>query len=98
MDKHPKSIPGALNEYYALKESGNVEALNQWNDKYNSPRKYEQIPDNCPEGGQTVAQGYYTQNNDKHYDSDESDPDLWDGGYFPPRDDDFFGDADVFEY
>ena len=99
MEYHPKSIPEALNEYYFIKDSGNVEALNKWNDRYNSPRKYEQIPDNCPEGGQPVAQGYYTQNKDKHYDSDESDSDPWDGGYFPPRDeDDFFGDADVFEY
>ena len=62
---------------------------NQWNDLYNSP---------CPKGGQTVAQGYYTQT-DKQYDSDESDPDNWDGGYFPPRDDDEqFGDADYHEY
>ena len=62
---------------------------NQWNDLYNSP---------CPKGGQTVAQGYYTQVNDQEDDSDESDSDNWDGSYFPPNDyDEYYGDADPYE-
>ena len=99
MDNHPKSIPEALNQYYALKDSGNVEALNEFNELYNKPKKYQQDPGHYPMEGPTVAQGYYTQVNDQEDDSDESDSDNWDGRYFPPRDDDEqFGDADYFEY
>ena len=55
MDNHPKSIPGALNEYYALKDSGNVEALNEWNELYNKPKKYQHDPGHYPKEGQIVT-------------------------------------------
>ena len=59
---------------------------------------YQHDPGNYPKEGPTVAQGYYTQVNDQEDDSDESDPDLWDGSYFPPNEyNDYYGDADQYE-
>ena len=74
-----------------------MEALNTWNELYNKPKLYQHDPGNYPKEGPTVAQGYYTQANDKEDDSDESNPDLWDGSYFSPNVyDDYYGDYEPF--
>ena len=38
MHNNPKGISEALKEYCDLKDSGNVEALNAWNELYNKPK------------------------------------------------------------
>ena len=94
-----------LKEYYAFKDSGNVEDPTDYGsqpimrpiDDYDIAG-YQHYPSHYPKEGPTVAQGYYTQGNDKKDDSDESDTDQWDGSYFPsPDKNDFYGDAELYD-
>ena len=60
-------------------------------------KEYYACPSYYPKEGPTVAQGYYTQGNNKD-DSDESETDHWDGSYFPsPDKNEFYGDADPYD-